>query len=134
LGFSWVHQIQPQYGLTGEDTMKLTSFRTGAASAAVLTVLIMGTAIAHADPPPMPAPPPPPVPVLGDEAQNYRYMYALDKEGIALADGNVAYAWGTGVCNALASGRTPDQVAQDWPGVNGAAIVALAQQIYCPAP
>lgn len=114
--------------------MKLTSFRTGAASAAVLTVLTVGTAIAHADPPPMPAPPPPVLPPLGDEKQNYQYMYALDKEGIMLRDGNEAYAMGTGVCNALASDRTPDQVAQDYAGLNGAAIVSLAQQIYCPAP
>jgi len=114
--------------------MKLTSFRTYAASAAVLTVLTVGTAIAHADPPPMPAPPPPDVPALGNEAQNYKYMYALDKEGIMLRDGNEAYAMGTGVCNALANGRTPDQVAQDYSGLNGAVIVSLAQQIYCPAP
>jgi len=125
-------QIQPEYGLSGEDTMKLTSFRTGAASAAVLTVLTVGTAIAHADP--MPAPPPPNLPSLGDEQQNYKYMYALDKEGVFLKDGNEAYVMGNQVCLALAQGRTPDDVAQQFGNRNGAAIVSLAQQIYCPAP
>jgi acetylornithine/succinyldiaminopimelate/putrescine aminotransferase len=97
--------------------MIVTSIRTraaiAAAAAAVIAALTAGTAIAGAD------------------AKDDAFVAALQKLGITGEPLNIARAMGLMICGDLASGRTPDQIAQDFEQ-QGPAIVAAAKQVYCP--
>jgi acetylornithine/succinyldiaminopimelate/putrescine aminotransferase len=93
--------------------MKSTSIRTAAAAGAVVfAALSVGTAIAHAD------------------AKDDAFIASLEKLGIK-EDPNTARGMGLLICGDLGTGRTPDQIAQDFEK-NGPAIVAAAKAAYCP--
>jgi acetylornithine/succinyldiaminopimelate/putrescine aminotransferase len=94
--------------------MKSTSIRTAAAAGAVVfAALSVGTAIAHAD------------------AKDDAFVASLQKIGLKVEDPGAARGLGLLICGDLGTGRTPDQIAQDFPE-NGTAIVAAAKATYCP--
>jgi hypothetical protein len=96
--------------------MKLTSIRTAAViaatGAAVFVALTGGAAIAGAD------------------SKDDQFVAALQKMGITETPA-MARGIGLMICGDLGTGRTPDQIAQDFEQ-NGPAIVAAAKQAYCP--
>jgi len=93
--------------------MKSTSIRTAAAAGAVVfAALSVGTAIAHAD------------------AKDDAFIASLEKLGIK-EDANMARGIGLMICGDLGTGKSPDQIAQDFEQ-NGPAIVAAAKAAYCP--
>jgi Protein of unknown function (DUF732) len=98
--------------------MKLTSVRTRAAicaAGAAVFALTAGTAIASAD--------------SSDDA----FVAALRNAGITVDNpGPTLYDLGRLICTDLKSGKTPDQIAQDFEGGQGPAVVAAAKQAYCP--
>ena len=51
--------------------------------------------------------------------------------GMKVEDPGVARGLGLLICGDLRSGRTPDQIAQDFEE-NGPAVVAAAKATYCP--
>ena len=94
--------------------MKSTSIRSAAAAGAVVfAALSVGTAFAHAD------------------AKDDAFVASLEKLGMKVEDQGVARGMGLLICGDLRSGRTPDQIAQDFEE-NGPAIVAAAKAAYCP--
>ena len=94
--------------------MKSTVVRTfAAAGVAVFAALSLGTAIAHAD------------------AKDDAFVASLQKIGLKVEDPEVARGLGLLICGDLSSGRTPDQIAQEFEQ-HGPAVVAAAKAAYCP--
>jgi acetylornithine/succinyldiaminopimelate/putrescine aminotransferase len=94
--------------------MKSTIIRTFAtAGVAACAALSLGSAIAHAD--------------ANDDA----FAASLQKLGVKVEDPSAARPIGLLICGDLRSGRTPDQIAQDFEE-NGLAVVAAAKAAYCP--
>jgi acetylornithine/succinyldiaminopimelate/putrescine aminotransferase len=93
--------------------MNSISTTAAAAGAALLATLTVGTAIAQAD------------------AKDDAFVAALQKVGVKVEDTNMARGLGLMICGDLGTGKTPEQIAQDFEQ-NGAAIVSAAKASYCP--
>jgi acetylornithine/succinyldiaminopimelate/putrescine aminotransferase len=94
--------------------MKSTSIRTAAAAGAVVFAAVtVGSAIGHAD------------------AKDDAFVASLQKLGMKVEDTDLARGLGLMICGDLGTGKSPDQIAQDFEQ-NGPAIVAAAKATYCP--
>jgi acetylornithine/succinyldiaminopimelate/putrescine aminotransferase len=94
--------------------MKSTSIRTAAAAGAVVfAALTVGTAVGHAD------------------AKDDAFVASLQKLGMKVEDTSMARSLGLMICGDLGTGKSADQIAQDFEQ-NGPAIVAAAKAAYCP--